>query len=271
MMRETTEMRCFHVIVSMVATVSFGALIAAPSARASAGDATRSGEAVIVDANDGSRALSHGESATKFSLRLPQGASCPGDSANDQWRFQSFMIPAVDDPGTLHYTVVGPDGPSQYPLYLENTDPIADSLLNANAVAGQPGVIPPIPPLSFAVFPPDYVTPGTYKVGVACTLSRQTSQYWDTTIVITAALNDRPSKFVWRLADAPASVLNSDRGRSHWPIAVGATLVAALTATGLVARRRVRPPSSPSPTPSPTGRSAVVSSRTPVTASKEPS
>jgi hypothetical protein len=268
MTRVTTEMRCTRVSPSIAALIGFGALIVAPTAHASAGAAVRSGDAVIVAASDGSQALTHGQSATQFSLRLPQGASCPGDSAHDQWRFQSFMIPVADDPATLHYTVVGPDGPSQHPLYLVNTEPIADSLLNANAVAGQPGLIPAVPPLSFAVFPPDYVASGTYRVGVACTLSRQTEQYWDTEIVISAAPSDKPSKFVWRLVDAPASAISSS-GDSRWPTPVAGAVVAALAAAAFAggrSRRRARQIA-----PAPSRRSAVVNSRKPVTASKEPS
>lgn len=192
--------------------VALASWLGANSASAAAVQPVRSGDAVVVDSGDGSRQLTHGQSATQFSLRLPPGAACPGDSANDQWRFQSFVVPASDTPDTLHYNVAGPDGPGQFALFQVSTSPLVDVLTNQNAGPGEPGVIPALPPLSFAAFPPGLLPAGTYRLGIACTLSRQTANYWDTEIVITSSPSDKPSQFVWRLASAPASVNDSHPG-----------------------------------------------------------
>ena len=53
--------------------------------------AERAGTAQIVTADD----QSVGGSRTAFALRLPNGASCPGDSADDGYRVNSFVVPAT--------------------------------------------------------------------------------------------------------------------------------------------------------------------------------
>ena len=218
---------------------AIGLSLFAPTASAAAVDPVRSGDAVIVDSSDGSRQLTHGQSATQFSLRLPPGAACPGDSANDQWRVQSFMIPAADSPANLGYNVAGPDGQGQFALYAVNTTPLVDSLTNQNTSPGEPGVIPAIPPLSFAAFPPGVLPAGTYRIGIACTLSRKTANYWDTEVVITASPGDKPSQFVWRLPNVPESVNHSSQGSSRWilPTGIGVVAVVAVTAWFFLPRK----------------------------------
>ena len=235
----TRSCRSFQYAVTAVMVVAIGLSLGVPAASAAAGDPVRSGDAVVVDSSDGSRELTHGQSATQFSLRLPPGAACPGDSANDQWRVQSFMIPAADSPGNLGYNVAGPDGQGQFALYAVNTSPVVDSLTNQNTGPGAPGVIPAIPPLSFAAFPPDVLPSGTYRIGIACTLSRKTANYWDTEIVITSSPSDRPSQFVWRLPNVPESVNQPSNGSSRWllPVGIGVLAVVAVAAWFLLPRK----------------------------------
>jgi hypothetical protein len=193
----------------------------------------RSGDVVVVSSTDGSHELTHGGSATKFSLRLPPGAACPGDSANDQWRVQSFVVPATDDPSTFKYTSVAPAGDGRYALYDVQTHPLINSLTQENLAPGQPGVIPAIPPLSFAVFPPGTLPSGTYRVGIACTLFRATAKYWDTQLVLTATPSDKPGQLEWRLASVPATAINdSSNGSSLWIVAAVAAGVAVAGALG---------------------------------------
>ena len=64
-----------------------------------AGSAT----ATIVVGGSDDETVARGGSATEFSLALPDGAACPGDSATGNWRVQSFLVPAADDPGTFTY------------------------------------------------------------------------------------------------------------------------------------------------------------------------
>ena len=104
---------------------------------------------------------------------------------------------------------------------------------------GQPGVIPAIPPLSFAAFPPGVLPAGTYRIGIACTLSRKTANYWDTEVVITSSPGDKPSQFVWRLPNVPESVNQSSHGSSSWvlPIGIGALAVVAVGAWFFLPRK----------------------------------
>lgn len=189
---------------------ALAAALSAPASAASTVEARRAGDAVLVESIQQTKELDHGGSATEFSLRLPEGSTCPGDSLHDQWRVQSFMVPDGDDPATLSYGVMGPEGPGQFPLFLTTTTPLTDSLTLANASAGLPALIPAIPALSFVAFPPDVLAPGTYRVGIACTLSRQTADYWNTTIVVSRDTDDAPSQLVWRRPDVPLSALEND-------------------------------------------------------------
>jgi hypothetical protein len=233
--------------------VVLGSSLRVPVASAAVGQPVREGDAVVVDGADGSHVLTHGASATLFSLRLPAGATCPGDSANDQWRVQSFMVPAAVDTASIHYNVAGPDGLNQYPLYMANTAQFVDSLTNQNADPGEPGVIPAIPPMSLGAFPPGILPAGTYRIGIACTLARHTAKYWDTEIVITSSPGDRPSQFVWRLAHLPAGDSGSHQSSSRWlPPAIGGLAGAAVIGWFFVNRKPRATPQSVEHRKSPT-------------------
>jgi hypothetical protein len=229
-------------VLAAVSIAVTGLSLSMPTAWAATVDPVRSGDAVVVASSDGSHELTHGQSATQFSLRLPSGAACPGDSANDQWRVQSFMIPAADNPANLGYNVAGPDGKGQFALYAVNTSPLVDSLTNQNTSPGEPGVIPAIPPLSFAAFPPGVLPAGTYRIGIACTLSRKTANYWDTEIVITSSPSDKPSQFVWRLPNEPDSVNHPAKGSTRLlPVGIGGLAGVAVAAWFFLPRKTPMP------------------------------
>ena len=187
-----------------------------------------SGSVTVVDPVVRTKEITNGRSATEFSVQLPAGAACPGDSLHDQWRWQTFIIPVADDPGAIVYEVQGPSGPGQWPLFDTKTHPLVDEIVRANAAPDLPGVVPVLDALSFAVFPPGTLTAGNYRVGVACTLFRETAKYWSTEIVITDEPNDKPAKFVWRLSTAPqAAPESSSSNSSLWlMVAAGAAVVA---------------------------------------------
>ncbi len=238
--------------------VAVGLSFGAPITLATVAAPVRSGDVVVVDSGDGSHELTHGGSATKFSLRLPTGAACPGDSANDQWRVQSFVVPATDDPVTFKYTSVAPAGDGRYALYDVQTHPLINSLTQENLAPGQPGVIPAIPPLSFAVFPPGTLPSGTYRVGIACTLFRETAKYWDTELLLTATPSDKPGQLVWRLASVSANAINdSSHGSSLWIIPAAAGVIGAAVLGWFFWRRNTR-------------KANTRNHRTTITFSKEP-
>lgn len=211
-------------------------LLAGSTASATVGSPVNAGRVVVTDASVSSRELTQGRSATQFTLRLPPGAGCPGDSANDQWRVQSFIVPSTDDPGALRYAEVAPAGDGRYALYDVFTAPFVHILTDANSGPGRPGVISPLPALSFAVFPPGTLPAGRYRIGIACTLFRETAKYWDTEIVITQSPGDEPGQLTWRLAAVPAVIASSDQGSNQWLLpSVGVLGAAAL---GLLLWRR---------------------------------
>ena len=159
--------------------------------------ARRSGDAEAVQANNRLRPFTAGTHESPFSLRLPRGATCPGDSMNDDWRVQSFVVPSTDDPGTLRYMVTGPEGPendARVAIYTSEGRPYMNQLLGANSTPGQPGQIIELPSFSFKRLPIDYLPSGEYRMGVACTDGKGvTAQYWDTLISIESS----PTSMQW--------------------------------------------------------------------------
>jgi hypothetical protein len=217
-------------------------LLAAPARAAPpTGALHRAGDAAVVAAGDHGATLDHGGSTTTFTIALPSGADCPGDSEHEQWRVQSFLVPIGDDPGTLRYGIVGPQGTNQYALYDVDTHPFVDVLTPPNAVSGRHGAIPAIPAIDFAVFPPGLLPPGRYRVGIACTLFRVTATYWDTEIVIAADVADHPAQLTWRSAAATTGSGNSTGAGSRLtsiPVLLVAVLAAAGATAGTIAVRR---------------------------------
>ncbi len=123
------------------------------------------GDVVIVSASDRTTPLTEGDTNSVFSLQLPTGSVCPGDSANDDWRVQSFIVPAATDLATLRYGSTRPRGDFMYGLYTTEGRPYVQVLLAQNPTAGQPGQILDPPPLSFGTFTPDLLPVGRYKIG----------------------------------------------------------------------------------------------------------
>lgn len=171
-------------LAAVTITAAVVAVIAGASAAAAAtaGTVGRSGSAVIVDGAGSSRPLSRGGSATAFSLRLPVGAECPGDSADAGYRVQSFFVPAADDPGSFTYFSVMPVGKGRYALYDVQSDPYIQEQTARATKPGGPGPIVDVPAFNFAVFPVGMIKPGRYQIGIACSLSNVTKRYWSTSI-----------------------------------------------------------------------------------------
>ena len=206
----------------------------------------RAGDVVVIDGRNGSELLSSGGGATPFSLRLPPGASCPGDSANDNYRVQTFVVPAADDPAALTYESQKPAGDGRWALYDVNTTPYVQVLTEVASAPGQPGRITPLSQLRFAVFPPGTFPDGRYRIGVACTQWSDTVQYWDTEIDVVADPGadpaEDPAQLRWAVVGAPAP-----SGVAGSSLLVGMTAVGLLVAIAVFAlRRRTGPATTPS-------------------------
>lgn len=219
-------------LVALIVPLAVGA------PRASAAG-VRAGKAVVVSDAGSTDRRDSGGSATTFSLQLPQGASCPGDSANDNYRVQSFLVPARDDPGTFTYYSDSAVGPGRYALYDIHTNPYIQAQTANATKPGGPGPIVDIPALNFAVFdkPPGLLPPGRYHIGIACSLWNKTVRYWDVDIQLTAAPADLPAHLEWRVVGThPAKRSNWLR----WALGAGAVLAAGFALLSWLASRRSR-------------------------------
>lgn len=189
-----------------------------------------------------------GGSATAFSVQLPAGASCPGDSAHDGYRVNSYMVPASLDPTEVTYDGAGPT-PYAYDSYADFRQPLYETNSNsfvaiqtADATTpGQPGAIINLPEFDFAVYPPGRPPAGHYHLGIACTLLKQIVTVWDTEIVISAAADDA-AQIRWTAVGPAGDTTSAD---SNLPaatvVAAGAFAIAAIAGSTLLIRRRRQP------------------------------
>ena len=189
---------------------------------------------------DSSSLFSEGDSASIFTLQLPAGASCPGDSAHDDWRIQSFLIPAAVDPGELRYGNLRPDGDGLYSLRGADTAPYVQVLTGQNSGPGQPGIIPSIAPLSLAQFTSDMLPTGRYRMGIACSLLGETATYWDVEIYIESSSSGQPGGFTWSVGPSSVGQSAPQSNSSVWLLAaVGVAAIGLVTV--LLRRRSARP------------------------------
>ena len=201
------------------------------------------GEILIATASAPNDVLTHGDADTEFVLVLPDGASCPGDSQHDQYRFQSFAIPVGDRPEEIAYGPIGPEPetPGRYAMFLTDTSSFVHLTLPSNPLAGMPARIPLLPAMSFAVVAGAPIPTGEYRIGVACTLFTTTTTYWDVDVVITKTAS---GDLRWRRSDVSPDVVRShESGHLWWWLAAGiGTLTVAGAAVVMLRRLRTSPP-----------------------------
>ncbi len=190
-LRSPWAMSVLAFLVAMVAMVG--------GARAHAAD-DRAGDVVVVD--ESGAVATAGGSATAFGLRLPSGASCPGDSADDDYRVEAFLVPEGTDVGSVVYGELAPQVEGGSSLWDTNTN-VFDGELTSDAPPGEPGLIVNLPNFSFAVLYPGELAAGDYRIGIACSLFNETQRYWDTSFVVTADPADQPAAFRWTAEPAP--------------------------------------------------------------------
>lgn len=226
--------------LKMVAALCSVAALGWWTAPASA-QAVDAGEAVVVEPTDTPQPLERGGSATLFTLRLPTDASCPGDSAHDSYRIQTFIVPASDDPATLEYESTKPVGEGRWGLVQTDTRPFVQGLTERNEGPGEPGRIGGLPVFTFGIYPPGLFEDGTYRIGVACTLDNEPEVFWDTEIVLTNDVDDQPGQLRWRVAGAPASTSDGGSNRTVALALGGVAVVAAAVAVYLHRSNRRAP------------------------------
>lgn len=189
----------------------------------------------VIEGGGSSEPSGGGGSETTFSLRIPGTPECPGDSADENYRIQSFIVPADVDPASLRYFSVMPVGEGRYALYDVFTSPYIQALTAKATKPGGPGPIVNIPDLNFAVFPPGRLPPGRYTIGIACSLFNETVRFWDTDIQLSSAPDDQPGQMRWRVLDTPADAAGSDDPPTWVPL-VGLAVLA--VGGAIVVRRR---------------------------------
>lgn len=214
---------------------------------------------LVVDA--AGAALDGSGSATGFGVELEGEDECPGDSAHDQYRVDSYMIPLDMDPTDLVFTAQGPTPPAfrayegfQMPLYKLNKNPYAAQLTNRQREPGGPGPIPELPPFDFSVYTPtpgieDYeggLPAGTYRIGLACTFAGRITNLWETTIELRQDPADVPVGIAWTVTGPQPRHLEAAPAGSS-PLVYGLVAVAAGSAflayrLQRSSRRRARAP-----------------------------
>ena len=206
-----------RVLVPLLSAIVVSVALLGASPASAAGD--RAGDVVVVDQTGA--VLTAGGSATAFGLRLPADAACPGDSADDNYRVEAFLVPDGTDVGSVVYGELAPEVQGASSLWDTNTN-VVDGELTSDAPPGQPGRIVNLPSFSFAVLYPGELAAGKYRIGIACSLFNVTERYWDTSFVVTEDSSDQPAQFRWTadppegadqlLAAAPAASSSSSSG-----------------------------------------------------------
>jgi hypothetical protein len=110
--------------------------------------------------------------------------TCPGDSATDGYRWQTYLVDSSIDPATLTYDAAGPIVPAGAPpgavaeaLVSSVGTTLAD--LDTDPVTG---AIPSIPFVDLSVA--SGIVASSYHIGVACSLGGETERFWNQTITV---------------------------------------------------------------------------------------
>lgn len=205
-------------LVSAGAVAALAASIVPLFTATPAGAATMPGESTVTTPSGA--ALSSGNSLTKFTLDLPTGAECSGDTANSQppYLVQSYLISADVDPSTeLSFDSNGPVVPAgSFGSSLVDTGG-EFYVSELTAPATPPSVTGPvinIPTFTYEFFPAGYIPAGAYNVGIACSVAGAVDKYWNVQkTFVTDTTNGGPAQVSWSVGAAPqAPVLESPLG-----------------------------------------------------------
>jgi hypothetical protein len=175
-----------------------------------------------------------GGSATEFTIDLPDGAECPGDSFNDDYRVGSYMLPATVDPFEVEWSGEGPHpyGLGDYesfrqPLYDDLTSGYSSKLLAENDGPGQPGQILDFPAFTMDVFEPGMIPPGRYRIGIVCNYFAEVTTVWNAEIELVTDAQDAPAQIRWTVVESQPSA-RPDSGPSTASIVIVAGVGALL-------------------------------------------
>jgi len=164
-----------------------------------------------------------GSPATTFAINLPAGSNtCPGDTATNGYRWNTFLVPSTVDAAALTYNSNGPVAPAGVtfakPLYSSTntpgvnraTAPSTGVVLTSSLVFG----------FNYFTFQPEGLPAGVYKLGIACTLTGETKSFWQGYLTVTGP----PTTFAWAFT-------TTDPGSSTTTTVAGATTTTVAGAT----------------------------------------
>jgi len=210
---------------------------------ASVASAATASQAEVV-APGTSTPLRTGDSSTDFSLLLPGGAHCPGDSTKPPyWQTSTYLVPKGTDPGSIDFKAFLPS--PGYGLRAYGGPWEAVDVEKGTGLV----LLPPsfdFPQFGAAVVLPHQAHTSTWETGIACAnLTGKASVFWNVEITISAAPS-HPGGWVWTVRE-PTHLPSP--GRPLWPVLAG---LAAIAAAGLVmVTGRRSPPKPPATRPDP--------------------
>jgi hypothetical protein len=191
--------------------------------------------------NTTTSAADAGGSADNFTINLPAGAACPGDTTSGGYLIDSYFVPQTTDVTTLNFSGGFPS--TGYALY-NSTNNHQFEAANTNSGTGQIAGIPQTLQFGAQVTRnhPTKATllagTGVWEVGIACDLNGALSSYWNTQVTFTPSTTDAGG-FTW--TDAPGAPTAPPQ-TPEVPVALGLPLAAAVIVGGyvLIRRRRVQ-------------------------------
>lgn len=205
------------------------------------------GGKATVKGSTGAAEVLTGTSTTPFTLVLPTGAACPGDSAADGYRVQTYMVPVSVDIFSLTFGSNGPlpaglGAEFRQPLFSTQSSPYVNKQTTNADTPGGPGFIVNIPEFSFAVFGPGDLPAGRYSLGVACSLgpasATQLKSVWNAEMDITVAAvtADNPAGITWSGAPqttptSPGATTTTVGGSTTTSLGTTTTTLGATTTT----------------------------------------
>lgn len=270
----------------MLATTSWA--IWSPRFSGATTTAERAASTIITpdDSRDpnGGAPLTGGGAGTAFSFALPPGAACDGDSASGGYRIQSYMASDSVDPGTLQFGSNGPTPSAtgaafRHALFDASSTASYVNIQTAMAdVPGGPGLILAIPSFNFAVLSPGDIVPGTYNIGLACTLGpvspTQLKKYWNAQMTFDVDASD-PAGIKWTAV--PSTDASAGRVVAPAPVPVAKRMTTGSSesgsstgATPLDAARLALPSESPAGSEPSTVESGKISAEEPDRGGGEP-
>ena len=190
-----------------LAAVACACMVALSAWTVAAGNGSPAGAATMAAATV---APSTGGSGTTFSVALPAGAACSGDSATAGYQVQSYMVKADVDPATLRYGSTGPQPVATGENFRRPLNRASNNQAYVNQFTDvQTGVISGLPGFHLGLYAQglSQIPAGVYNVGISCTLGGGDSQVidkvWNAQLTVASDSAD-PLGFSWAVS-TPAS------------------------------------------------------------------